>query len=612
MLVLVPRSLHISCPHCLRPACTVAATLCSCQMAAMASAYLAKSLYDYESKDNRLLSFKQDEKFIVIEQLCKDPNWYYAVNEKGIAGFVPVTYMLKEESDSDRFLELVEKALDALQNTASCSKDENASCMSLQRKALRRLHHLKESLRNSSEGPLKDTPKETALGHQSPSDFLHEEYSRINAEWISENLARAEPFPEAGSSSAGAGDALDLPMLSAELIEEVRRETQLSHASSRNAVLAVLHGLAQRAPRALPWGQLVDSVLASQDTEKVLVTSRDGERLRHVLRQLWYCKNDDQQRSWPIHEDESHIAGLLEELYTLLVDADPRVCREMIRADEYDCVTTLVLYYQMEPRCSLRVWMLRVFLTLCELDLQVVSLLLYSVLPLELARDLQANTDDIERMKYTALLLTVIFSTGENPPNNIYEHIGEDFVKFLVGLLEAPEAEEEVAELAVGAMLALNLHQISEADNFVLRALRTGPRDSARALAQRLVLFLNREDDPARVLTHELNVPNSVLKILVELFADPATAELFYTNDVSVLVDIIARQLSDLQLGDKRRPLYLRLVGNVVKSTAYEGHKHQELSRCFQAVLSSETVPAKEATLVEDVRLSCPQWFLSD
>lgn len=71
---------------------------------AMASAYQAKSLYDFDSKDKRLLSFKQDEKFIVIEQLCKDPNWYYAVSEKGAAGFVPVTYIVRDEVGGCHFL----------------------------------------------------------------------------------------------------------------------------------------------------------------------------------------------------------------------------------------------------------------------------------------------------------------------------------------------------------------------------------------------------------------------------------------------------------------------------------------------------------------------------
>ncbi|KAG0414116.1 hypothetical protein HPB47_008756 [Ixodes persulcatus] len=448
-----------------------------------------------------------------------------------------------------------------------------------------RLHHLKESLRSSCEGPVRDTPRETALGHQSPSDFLQEEYSRINSEWISENLAGAEfevaPRDKRVPTSSGEESHPELPTLAAELIEQVRSQTQLSHSLSRVAVIAVLRCLSRSLPGTCPWDGLLDSVLKAEECERPLVASQDGDRLQLLLRRLWHCKNDDQQRSWPTHQDEASILGLLEELYTILVDADPRVSRLVVQADEYDCVTTLALYYQMEPRASLRVWMLRVFLTLCELDLQVVSLLLHSVLPMELARDLQANSDDIERTKYTALLLTVIFSTGEKPPNNVHEYVGEAFVGFLLETVESAEAEEEVAELCLGTLLSLNLHlDMREDDHFVLRALKA--RQDARALTERLMLLVNREDDPARVLTHELSgVPNSVLKFLVELFSDSATAELFYLNDVAVLLDIVARQLSDLPPGDKRRPLYLSLVERVLGSTSYEGHRQTGAAKVF-------------------------------
>ncbi|KAL3187443.1 hypothetical protein MRX96_025509 [Rhipicephalus microplus] len=246
----------------------------------------------------------------------------------------------------------------------------------------------------------------------------------------------------------------------------------------------------------------------------------------------------------------------------------------------------------MEPRASLRVWMLRVFLTLCELDLQVVSLLLHSVLPMELARDLQSNTD-------------------EKPPNSVYEHVGEQFVRFLLDTIESAEIEEEVAELSLGTLLSLNLHLQSEAGNFVLRTLAT--RKDARALTERLMLLVNREDDPARVLTHEVTgVPNSVLKMLAELFSDSTTAELFYLNDVAVLVDIVARQLSDLPPGDKRRLLYLSLVEHLLGSTQYEGHRQAELRRCFEGALTHDESSAEEKEIVRRIQMNWPQWFRTD
>jgi hypothetical protein len=44
---------------------------------------------------------------------------------------------------------------------------------------------------------------------------------------------------------------------------------------------------------------------------------------------------------------------------------------------------------------------------------------------------------------------------------------------------------------------------------------------------------------------------NSVLKLFIDLFSGDTTAQLFYTNDTKVLVDIVARQLADLSPGEE-------------------------------------------------------------
>ena len=58
-------------------------------------------------------------------------------------------------------------------------------------------------------------------------------------------------------------------------------------------------------------------------------------------------------------------------------------------------------------------------------------------------------------------------------------------------------------------------------------------------------------EDP--VVIKEPNVPNSLTKMLMDLFSDSTTASLFYTNDLLVVIDIITRQLTDLNPDDKVR-----------------------------------------------------------
>lgn len=56
-------------------------------------------------------------------------------------------------------------------------------------------------------------------------------------------------------------------------------------------------------------------------------------------------------------------------------------------------------------------------------------------------------------------------------------------------------------------------------------------------------------DDPVAI--SESCCPDSLLKMMLDLFSDKLTAGIFYTTDFMVLIDIITRQLSDLSPGDK-------------------------------------------------------------
>ena len=58
-------------------------------------------------------------------------------------------------------------------------------------------------------------------------------------------------------------------------------------------------------------------------------------------------------------------------------------------------------------------------------------------------------------------------------------------------------------------------------------------------------------EDPVAVKTP--CCPDSLTKILLDLFSDKDTAGIFYTSDLMVLIDIISRQLHDLCPGEKVR-----------------------------------------------------------
>ena len=72
-------------------------------------------------------------------------------------------------------------------------------------------------------------------------------------------------------------------------------------------------------------------------------------------------------------------------------DADPSVSRNAVQEDKYENILTLIGYYDIETRTPIRLLMLQIFGVLCGLDKAIISILLSSILPNELGRDIQDN-----------------------------------------------------------------------------------------------------------------------------------------------------------------------------------------------------------------------------
>ncbi|XP_023223011.1 NCK-interacting protein with SH3 domain-like [Centruroides sculpturatus] len=398
------------------------------------------------------------------------------------------------------------------------------------------------------------------------------------------------------------------------LIEQIRSCTDLSYKKSQVAVATVLSCFKKELPLLSPiWLQMEENLSKCQEDKSSLIHGEDRKKLEEIFRQLWYCRNDEQQRSWPVHEDEAIIKGLLEELYRILLDADPRITCEAIQVNDYEALHLLVTYYQMEPRRTLRIAMLQIFIGLCELDQNVIDQLLSSILPMELARDMQSINDDLKRLQYSAYLLTLLFCTGQQPSNCVYDYINEKFLEFLLDMIEesdkGDEEKEAVGDQCLAVLLAFNQHHKTANENPVLSFIES--RRDAKILTEKLMLLINREHDPTKLLNYCVNTPNSVMKMLSDLFSNSKTVQLFYLNDTKVLIDIIVRQLTDLPPGDNRRYCYLNLVSNIIKNSSYDEHLHQRegLQKCFNAILHQDEANATDRNIVRELITEYPDWF---
>ncbi|KAM5147883.1 NCK-interacting protein with SH3 domain [Mantella aurantiaca] len=383
--------------------------------------------------------------------------------------------------------------------------------------------------------------------------------------------------------------------IGAELIELVRKNTNLSYEMSRVAI-GVIAGHIQAAVPTTGhvMEQILISLVESKDSRSGLPSGQichDEQRLEVIFTDLARHKDDAQQRSWALYEDENVILCYLEELLVILTDADPEVCKKMCKRNQSEAVMSLVSYYQMEHRVPLRLLLLKCFGAMCSLDASIISSLVNSVLPMELARDMQTHTQEHQKMCYSALVLSMIFSMGEPLPYHHYGHLNSQFIQFLLDVIEdglPSDITEQLPDLFINVLLAFNLHIAVPESNVIMKTLWKRP--NVKILTEKLLLLVNRGDDPVCIFKHQPQPPHSVLKVLQDVFASAETANIFYHTDMMVMIDIIVRQIADLSAGDKLRMEYLSLMHSIIRSTDYLQHLHrrQDLHSIFRRILDEE------------------------
>ncbi|XP_033150332.1 NCK-interacting protein with SH3 domain isoform X2 [Drosophila busckii] len=398
-----------------------------------------------------------------------------------------------------------------------------------------------------------------------------------------------------------------------QIVDALRRNTNLSFDLSCEALRVVLTSLEQLYNGAInPYLEAVAvHVTGKVATPKELLgITHDSKRLQYLFSQLADCKNDTEQRTWMLYEDEDDIIQFLEELVEILNNADENIsCYEM-SCDQYQMFINLVQYYQMETRWSIKRLLLQAFTAACHLDHIIVDILLTSVLPLEIVEDMKTHFANLDRFKQLVKMLTIIFSLGQPMPVNHQDYLGVHFASFLLEIVEGNNPELLV-DMVIALILAFNQQFSEHAVNVIIEAMQNLP--TAKVFTEKLLLLLNREDDPTRLLKHRNeHTVNTVLRMFVDIFSHSDTAGMFYTNDIKVLIDIVVRQLSDLDAGSATRPCYLELCRRILRNTNYQEHQHRkhDLMKIFTRIFCEETeCSASDQQLVREIANEFPQLF---
>ncbi|XP_072027426.1 NCK-interacting protein with SH3 domain-like [Amphiura filiformis] len=650
-----------------------------------------RAIYSFQCKDAGGLSFREGEKFTVLDQ-ATDPHWWKVANDHGRVGYVPANYIQKETSKTEEVLKSIDNAMEFIHMAATSkggvyTKDQRDTLQKLlehrqlvlndqstgapsqpSRTApdLNSTHRTSTKTRTAPSPPSSGSPPPPSMGTKSsvesntkgsedksdqsksrnmstksrsappppqradvtptetevsspPTELNSRESpttSPVRSAPVAPNSTSSSvtssplrsptrPAPTSPPMSPTRDQVIIPPRLGVELVEKVRVNTGLSHDKSQLAIATVICHMRDSVPG---LADAMEVVLANLERRRTSSSStlpleggHDQERLQVIFQELTECKDDSQQRSWALHEDERIITDHLQELITILSDADPKVCRAVIQQNHYEAIHDLVLYYQMELRSSLRLLLLKTFGALCGLDPEALSNLLSSILPVELARDMQTDTQNIQKLTFSALVCTMLLSSGEPIPYTHYDIFTEDFVTYLLDKIDDPpesDEDEQIPDLFVNLILAYNLHFRVPADNIVMKAL--AGRRTVKTFSEKIMLLVNRGEDPVRMFDHEPKPPDSLLKMMGDIFSSSDTSGIFYTNDMMVFIDIIIRQLNDLSSGDSVRTEYLSLIHSILMNTPYFDHRHRldELQRVFAGINEEEGEESQQDKLI--------------
>ncbi|KAK2163613.1 hypothetical protein LSH36_76g00073 [Paralvinella palmiformis] len=374
-----------------------------------------------------------------------------------------------------------------------------------------------------------------------------------------------------------------------DLVNNVRNRVNISHTMSKAVVTIIISYVRDSVPS---LKNVMQEILQQQDKVQLpdeLDYSEDATALHGLFKRIDLLNANYEQRNYSTQEDENTTADTLSSIFDILLGADPEICRMVIAEDNYNNVELLILFYQLvlddffETRPKIREMLLRIFGRLCFVDNYIISVLVSSVLPAELARDMMSDE---------------------------LESLSEEFVVFLLTMVKDVLGTEEASKV-FGVILACNLHFHMPEKNYVMDALVEVKQVDfffeemffLHSIRVDLVHFIPQEDSR-----------DAVVKILTDVFARSDTATLMSINKQIILVDLIFTRLVANWKQNKISLDYMTLFYNMLKTTNYKQHRHHEheFRDLFEQITGEEleTAEVKRArSIINKIRNEFPDLF---
>ncbi|KAL6739350.1 hypothetical protein Aduo_012819 [Ancylostoma duodenale] len=250
----------------------------------------------------------------------------------------------------------------------------------------------------------------------------------------------------------------------------------------------------------------------------------DYRLLSEMKERLTALFKEKYELSFSTEQDDDVLVKYLGMFASCVKKTDPRVSMHLISMDDYQWMDHLINVYQIDQSDPVRLASLRCIVALVDVCSDLITYILNSRLPEVVALQFQSLSTNLSELDLTALkLMTTIYSTEETPPLHHFEFFDTNvFMKLMSHMEQYPL---EIMDFVVNFNGLLRETQ----QNTIIAALRESP---CPLLGQLLVKVVNEQTTERR------------LKLLNDIIAqDVLYKQLFYSNDLNVLSNILAREL---------------------------------------------------------------------
>lgn len=289
---------------------------------------MLKALYNFKATFAKTLSFQENDHFILHQTNAKQKNWWQVINVKGDIGFVPSNYVDKVTVNPLFLLQFLDNCLINLQkdNPVNCPIDKRELIERIKEKRRQTELNIKSNNSNDEHISNNEIPESDLDKVKKSQNNIVEQESpkkQTTTVYIQDTSQNSPYYEQTLNITSKNHTKVNITHQDVyDLVELVRVNTQLSHEMSQIAVQTVILNLQHLLPQTINPHlneilHLLETSLVKHDEE--LEDTHDAIRLKHIFKELTDCKEDSQQRSWMLHEDEQVITELIMELISILV-----------------------------------------------------------------------------------------------------------------------------------------------------------------------------------------------------------------------------------------------------------------------------------------------------